>query len=83
VTANRSIKKVVFYADGVEKKTLTSKPYEYSQHLENGTHTLKVRAEDEAGKTGEAEVKIGVNVDWDYSPSPSPTPSASSSPLPD
>ncbi len=37
-------------------------------------------AEDEAGNTGESEIKIGVNVDWDWSPSPSP--SASPTPLP-
>lgn len=66
VTANKTIKKVIFYADGVEKKSFSSKPYSYTQHLENGTHTLKVRAEDEAGNSGESEIKVGVNVDWDW-----------------
>jgi 1A family penicillin-binding protein len=84
VTANKTVKKVTFYVDGTEKKVLTSKPYEYNQHLENGTHTLKVRAEDEGGNAGDSEIKVGVNVDWDYSPSstPSPSPSPSSSPAP-
>lgn len=82
VTANKKIKQVVFYADGTAKKTLTEKPYEFTLHLETGTHTLKVRAEDENGNAGEAEIKIGVNVDWDWSPSPSPLPSPSSSPTP-
>lgn len=79
VTANRLIKKVIFYVDGTEKKTLTVKPFEYWQSLDNGKHTLKVRAEDESGNAGEAEIKIGVNVDWDWSPSPSPSPSSSPS----
>lgn len=80
VTANKTIKKVIFYTDSVEKKIFTSKPYEYTQHLDNGTHTLKVRGEDESGNTGESEIKIGVNVDWDWkeatsSPTPLPSPS--------
>jgi len=77
VTANKTVKKVTFYVDGAEKKSFTGKPFEYSQHLENGKHTLKVMAEDEAGNVGESEIKIGVNVDWDWveaSPSPSPLP---------
>jgi len=80
VTANKTVKKVIFYADGVEKKTFTGKPYEYTQHLDNGTHTLKVRGEDELGNAGESEIKIGVGVDWDWveaSPSATPLPSPS------
>ncbi|MDP4030807.1 MAG: PBP1A family penicillin-binding protein, partial [Candidatus Beckwithbacteria bacterium] len=80
VTANSLVKKVIFYADGVERKTLTDKPFTYTQHLETGVHTLKVRAEDENGNSGESQIKIGVNVDWDYSPSS--TPSSSPSALP-
>ena len=83
VTANKTVKKVTFYVDGTEKKSLTGKPYEYAAHIDgSGTYTLKVRAEDEAGNSGESEIKIGVNVDWDWSPSPSPSPSPSSSPTP-
>ena len=86
-TANTDIKEVKFYVDGVEKKSLSSKPYEYTQNLPDGTYTLKVRATDSDGKSGEAEIKIGVNVEWDYeapvpSPSPTPTPSPSPSPSP-
>ena len=83
-TGNNEIVRVKFYVDGAEKKSLSSRPYEYSQHLDNGTYTLKVKAEDEKGNVGESEIKIGVNTVWDWtpSPSPSPSPSFSSSPSP-
>jgi 1A family penicillin-binding protein len=85
VVAGRAIKKVSFFADETEKKVLTVKPYEFTLHLDNGPHVLKVRAEDEAGNSGTSEIKIGVNVAWDWlplSPSPSPLPSPSASPTP-
>ena len=82
VTGNYPISKVYFYVDGVEKKVISGKPYEYSQHLDNGTYTLKVKGEDEKGNTGEKEIKIGVNKPYDWQPSPSPSSSPSPSPQP-
>lgn len=82
VTANKEIDRVEFYVDGVKKKTINSKPYEYSQHLDTGTYALKVRGYDKDGNSGEREIRIGVNVDWDWSPTPSPIPSPSQSPSP-
>jgi len=66
---------VVFFINGEKKDSTTSFPYEKYFSLTNGTYTLKVRAQDSRGNTGEREIKIGVNVPWDWSPSPSPTPS--------
>ncbi|MBU1084867.1 PBP1A family penicillin-binding protein [Patescibacteria group bacterium] len=82
--SNSDIKEVKFYVNGVEKKSLSSKPYEYTQNLANGTYTLKVKAIDSNGKSAEKEIKIGVNMDWDYEepePSPVATTSAIFSPL--
>jgi hypothetical protein len=41
--------------------------------LDNGTHTIKVRATDREGHSQERESHIGVNVAWNYSPSPTST----------
>ncbi|MEA3355048.1 MAG: PBP1A family penicillin-binding protein [Patescibacteria group bacterium] len=88
VTSGKEIKWVKFYIDGVERKEIFSKPFEYREEsLEDGTYTLKVKTEDVDGNVAEKEIKIGVNQDWDYeepepSPSPLPTPSLSPSPLP-
>jgi 1A family penicillin-binding protein len=82
VTANQDVKKVEVYADGSLKKTFSGKPYEVIINLGDGTHTLKVRAEDSKGNVGDKEIKIGVNKPWNWSPSPTPSPSPSPSPLP-
>ena len=82
VTANQDIKVVEVFVDGSLKKSFTTKPYEVTVNLSDGTHTIKVRAEDKSGNVGEREIKIGVNKPWDWSPSPTPTPSPSPSPSP-
>jgi 1A family penicillin-binding protein len=68
-----SVKKIVevkLWADGVEKKSWTEKPYEVSLSLPDGTHKLKVKATDKDGNSQEREADIGVNVPWDWTPSP-------------
>jgi len=82
VTAGNSIEKVEFYVDGVKKKTLSEKPFEFDISLVNGTYTLKVRAEDSKGNAGDREISIGVNLDWDWEPSPTPDPTPTPSPIP-
>lgn len=72
ISANK-ITKVEFFIDGEKKDEVTSKPYEKVFTLDDGTYTIKVRAEDEKGNQAEAEVKIGVNLPWDWQPSPTPT----------
>ena len=78
ITANKDIKKVEFFVDGSKKKEITSKPYEYTQPLGQGSYTLKVRAEDVDGNSGDREIKIGVKQAWDWAPSPSASASGSS-----
>ena len=80
--------KIEIYIDGNLKETLTSTPYERDLNLSEGTHTLKVRVQDNKGNIGEREIKIGVNVPWDYvTPTPTPippisTPTLSITPIP-
>ena len=82
VTANKTIDKVMFYVDGVLKKTTTDKPFELTLNLNDGPHTIKVRAEDDTGNAGDREIKIGVKVPWDWEPSPTPSPTPSPPPIP-
>ncbi len=86
--ANSNIKEVKLFVNGEQKASMKQKPFKTKLVLDNGTYTLKARAEDDKGKSGETEIKIGVNKNWDWkaepspSPSPSPTPSPSVSPSP-
>jgi membrane peptidoglycan carboxypeptidase len=75
ITTNSLVKitEVKLWVDGVEKKTWTERPFEMSLTLDNGPHTIKVRAVDREGNSQERESKIGVNTAWNWSPSPTPT----------
>jgi 1A family penicillin-binding protein len=75
ITTNSLVKitEVKLWVDGVEKKTWTERPFEMSLTLDNGPHTIKVRATDREGNNQERESKIGVNVPWNWTPSPTPT----------
>lgn len=70
----KKVTEVKLQVDGSDKQTWSDRPFETSIHLDNGPHTLKVKATDKDGNTAEREIKIGVNVPWDWSPSPTPTP---------
>lgn len=74
VIAASRVTKVEFFINGIIKDELTSRPYERIFTLENGTYTIKVKAQDEKSNQAESEVKIGVNVPWDWQPSPTPSP---------
>jgi len=78
VTSVKDIKWVKFYVDGDKKKEISSKPYEYTQHLDKGSYTLMVKTEDSDGNVADREIKIGVDQEWDYE-EPDPSPSASTS----
>lgn len=80
--SNYDIKEVKFYIDDELKETLTSKPFKTKLVLIDGVYTLKVKAKDDKGNSGERSIKIGVNKDPEASPSPSPSPSLSPSPSP-
>lgn len=71
-----SINDIVFveiYINGEKKANLNSFPYEQFFSLPDGTYTIRARAQDTKGNTGEREIKIGVNVPWNWSPSPTST----------
>ena len=59
------IKDVKFFVDNSLKSTDSSSPYEYSWNtaadVSNGSHNLKVVAEDTAGNTAEAIITVSVN----------------------
>lgn len=76
------IKKVEIFIDGDKKATITSPPFERDFTLSDGTYTIKAKAEDNKGNSGEREIKIGVNLPWDWSPSPTPTPTIPVTPTP-
>lgn len=73
-TSLRKITEVKLWIDGTEEKVWTERPFETSLHLEDGPHTLRVKATDKDGNSKDREIKIGVNVPWDWSPSPTLTP---------
>ncbi len=76
VTTNSLVKitEVKLWVDGTEKKTWTERPFEMSLTLDNGPHTIKVRATDRDGHSQERESKIGVNTPWDSAVVPTVTP---------
>lgn len=67
ITTNSLVKitEVKLWVDGVEKKIWTERPFEMSLTLEDGPHTIKVKAIDRDDNSQEREVKIGVNIPWD------------------
>lgn len=72
-TGLKKVTEVKLWVDGEDKKTWNDRPYEVNVNLNNGPHTLKIKATDKDGNTAESERKIGVNVPWDWAPSPTPT----------
>lgn len=84
VTTNSLVKitEVKLWVDGVEKKTWTERPFEMSLTLDNGPHTIRVKATDREGNSQERESKIGVNTAWNWSPSPTMTPTLTLTPTP-
>lgn len=82
ITTNSLVKitEVKLWIDGVEKKTWTERPFEMSLTLDNGPHTIKVKATDRDNRSQERESKFGVNTPWDGAPTPTITPTPSLSP---
>jgi 1A family penicillin-binding protein len=70
---------VEIFIDGELMARFSSPPYEGTYNLEDGTHTVRAKARNQAGKEGQRESKFGVNVPWDWQPTPpsSPTPKLS------
>jgi len=79
---NSNITKVELLADGNLQETFTSKPFRKTLNLSDGVHTLKAKAWDDRGNSGERQISIGVNQPVDNQPSPSPSAVPSDSPAP-
>ena len=64
VSSTKTISKVVFYIDGTQVNQDTTSPYQYtwdSSTVSNGSHTIKARAYDSDGKTGEHTITVFVH----------------------
>ena len=78
----KEIVKLEIFIDGEKKKGIANSSFEEKFILINGTHKLKVLANDSAGNGGSSEITFGVNQNWDYaSPTPSPIPTLSPVPI--
>lgn len=77
ITSLSSIKKIkIFLNDGLIKEFNEDKVEVDEQvELNDGVYTLKISAENERGKVGEAKINFGVNRAWDYQEE-TPTPTA-------
>ena len=69
-----SIKKIEVFVDGTNKHTTESDKLDIELELSKGTHTIKVKAENDKGNSAESERKIGVQVQWDSNPTNTPAP---------
>ena len=77
------IVKLEVSVDDVSKRTITDQKFSERINIDKGTHTIKIRAQDAKGNSGESQVKIGVFVPWDYVvPTPTPIPSPTPTPTP-
>lgn len=72
--SSKSIVKISLFVDNKEKKVWEQSFVAEKVNINDGPHTLKVRARDSDGREGEAEVSIGVNADWNLSPTPTTSP---------
>lgn len=75
--------------DDQNKATSDHDTISTSVSVGDGPHTIKIKASDDRGNSGESTIQVGVNVAWDWTPptpiptpSPSPTPSAVPTPTP-
>lgn len=69
--------------DGVKKRSYDGPPFIYEvSDLNDGVHTLRVKARDSAGHESDRVITVGVNVPWDYSPTPTSTPTSTPTPTP-
>ena len=79
ITSLTSIKKIKIFLNDTLIKEYNENKVEVDEPLElnDGVYTLKISAENEKGKVGEAMIRFGVNKPWDYqenTPMPTATP---------
>lgn len=72
--SDKKIEWVDLYLDGNKELRWTERPYSKSFTLENGIHTLRIVARNEAGVESDRVHQFGVNSDWqEATPTPTPT----------
>lgn len=64
-SSTSSIVQIELEIDGKKVRTFTGPPYEYEANLEDGVHTIRMKAKDEDGNESDRRITIGVNTDWD------------------
>ena len=68
-----SIAQVELEVDGTRVRTFTARPYKHELELDDGIHTLRVKAKDSNGNEADRSITVGVNTSWDLSPTPIPS----------
>ncbi len=93
VISDKKISKIEIFVNDSRVSTFSNpkNSFEETINLSDGVYTLKIRAQDEEGKTAEQSIRIGVNQPWSEptqaptntpTPTPTPTPSPSATPTP-
>jgi hypothetical protein len=81
ILATHEIKKIeIFINENLRETIENNRHFEKIFYLQDGPYTVKVKAEDDKGNTGQREAKIGVNLPWDWQPTPSPSPAPTKAP---
>ncbi|MFC1790684.1 transglycosylase domain-containing protein [Patescibacteria group bacterium] len=70
----KEVRQIKVFVDGSLLESFSGKAFDKIYSLEEGSHIIKVEAEDESGFIGSKDVRIGVLVPWDWEPSPTQSP---------
>jgi hypothetical protein len=64
-SSTSNIVQIELEIDGTKVRTFTGPPYEYEANLDDGVHTMRMKARDEEGHESDRTITIGVNAAWD------------------
>ncbi len=71
ITSLESVKKIEIFVNGNVVKTINEDKREIDENMKqyvssDNVFEIKVKAENNKGKTGESKINIGINKDWDW-----------------
>ncbi len=75
------IRKLELFVDGTSVREKNESKIDESIFINNGSHTIKIKATDSKGNTADREIHVGINEPFS-TPAPTPTPSPTSAPTP-
>lgn len=91
VISDKKISKISIFVNDSKVSTISNPKNNFQEtiSLSDGVYTLRIKAQDEEGKTAEQSIRIGVNQPWTEptkaptpTPTPTPTPSPTATPTP-